>query len=86
MPKLSRLLAAAARRIAADPRVQARISDVIENDLKPKAQDAWRKNKPKLEAKAAVLHEQIRKKATRENFEKLAHKVRDRLRRTAPRS
>jgi len=79
MAKLSRLLAAAARRIAADPRVQAKISKIVENDLKPKAKEAWRKNKPKLEAKAAKLNEQIRKKATRENFEKLADKVRDRL-------
>lgn len=80
MAKLSRLLAAAARRIAADPRVQGKISEIVENDLKPKAKEAWRKNKPKIEAKAAELNQQIRKRATLENFEKLAGKVRNRWR------
>jgi hypothetical protein len=80
MAGLGRFLAAAARRIAADPRVQAKISDTVENDIKPRAKEVWRKNKPKLEAKAAEMNEQVRKHATRENFEKLAGKVRDRLR------
>lgn len=80
MAGLGRLLAAAARRIAADPRVQSKISDTVENDIKPRAKEAWRKNKPKLEAKAAEINDQIRKKATRENFDKLADKVRDRIR------
>jgi hypothetical protein len=80
MPRLGRLLAAAARRIAADPRVRAKVSDVVENDIKPKAKQAWEKNKPKLEAKAAELNEKVRQNATRENLEKLAGKVRDRLR------
>lgn len=80
MPRLGRLLAMAARRIAADPRVQAKVSEVVENDIKPKAKQAWEKNKPKLEAKAAELNEKVREKATRENFEKFAGKVRDRFR------
>jgi hypothetical protein len=80
MPRLSKLLAAAARRLAGDARVQAKISETIERDIKPRAKQAWEKNKPKLEAKAAKLNEQIRKKATRDNFEKLAEKVRDRFR------
>jgi hypothetical protein len=80
MARLGRLLAAAVRRIAADPRVQAKVSDVVENDIKPKAKQAWEKNKPKIEAKAAELNEKVRQKATRENLEKLAGKVRDRLR------
>jgi hypothetical protein len=86
MPRLSRLVAAAARRIAADPRVQAKVAEIVESDIKPKVEEAWRKNKPKLEAKAAELNEQIRKKATRENFEKLAGRLRERLRGTDPRS
>jgi hypothetical protein len=80
MPRLGRLIAAAARRIAADPRVRAKVSEVVENDIKPKAKEAWIKNKPKVEAKAAEWNEKVRRKATRENFEKLAANVRERLR------
>ena len=80
MARLTSLLAAAARRIAADPRVRAKVAETVDNDIKPRAKEAWRKNKPKLEAKAAELNEQIRKKATRENFDKLADKIRNRLR------
>jgi hypothetical protein len=80
MAKLSRILAAAARRLAADPRVRAKVSEVVENNIKPRAKEAWRQNKPKLEAKAAELNGQIRKKATRENLANLADKIRDRLR------
>jgi hypothetical protein len=80
MATLSRLLAAAARRLVADPTVRAKIAEVVEKDIKPRAVQAWQKNKPKIEAKATELNEQIRKKATRENFDKLAEKVRDRLR------
>jgi hypothetical protein len=79
MPRLGRLLVAAARRIAADPRVRAKVSEVVENDIKPKAKEVWRKNKPKVEAKAAEWNEKVRQKATRENFEKLAANVRDRF-------
>jgi len=79
MPRLSRLLAAAARRIAANPTLQAKIAEVVENDIKPKAKEAWAKNKPKIEAKAAELNAKIREKATRENFDKLTAKVRDRM-------
>ena len=80
MPRLSRLLAAAARRIAANPRVQAKVAQVVENDIKPKAKELWKKNKPAIEVKAAELNEKVRQKATRENFEKLAGKVRERMR------
>jgi hypothetical protein len=80
MAKLSRILAAAARRIAADPRLRAKVSEIVDQDIKPRAKEAWRQNKPKLEAKAANWNEQIRKKVTRKNFEKLADKIRDRLR------
>ena len=80
MPSLSRLLVIAARRLAANPEVRAKVAEVVEKDIKPRAQQAWQKNKPKIEAKAAELNEQIRRNATSENFDKLANKVRDRLR------
>ena len=62
------------------PEVRAKVAEVVEKNIKPRAQQAWQKNKPRIEAKAAELNEQIRKNATRENFDKLADKVRDRLR------
>jgi hypothetical protein len=73
-------LVAAARRLAANHEVRAKVAEVVEKDIKPRAQQVWQKNKPKIEAKAAELNEQVRKKATRENFDKLAEKVRERLR------
>ena len=36
MPLLQRLLFSAARRIAADPKVQAKAADLYEHDVKPK--------------------------------------------------
>ena len=90
MPLFRRLLAAAVQRIAADPRARAKAAEVYENEVKPRAEAAWQKNKPKVEAawqqnkpkveaKAADLKEYARKKATRENLEKLADKVKQRV-------
>ena len=50
MVMLRYLLYRAARRIAADPRVQARAAEVVEQELKPRAEAAWRRAKPRLDA------------------------------------
>ncbi len=50
MPLIRRLLLQAAQRLAADPRVRAKASEVIEQEVKPRAEAAWRDTKPKLAA------------------------------------
>ena len=50
MSLIARLLLAAARRAAADPRVQAKAADIYQNEVKPRARAAWRQTKPRLVA------------------------------------
>jgi hypothetical protein len=40
----------AARRIASDPHMQARVAEVVEREVKPRAEAAWRQAKPKLDS------------------------------------
>jgi hypothetical protein len=47
---LRRLLINAARKAAADPRVQAKAADIYEREVKPRAKAAWAEAKPRLEA------------------------------------
>ncbi len=47
---LRRALFFAVRRLAANPRVQRKAADVIEHEIKPRAQTAWRQVEPKLRA------------------------------------
>ncbi len=50
MPLLRRVLLMAAQRIAADPRVQQKAADVLDNEIKPRAKAAWREVEPKMQA------------------------------------
>jgi hypothetical protein len=50
MPLIRNLLLKAVQQIAADPRVRAKASEVIEQEIKPRAESAWRDTKPKLAA------------------------------------
>ena len=47
---LRRLLFNAARKAAADPRIRAKVAEVFEQEVKPRAKAAWAETKPKLEA------------------------------------
>ena len=51
------LLMNAARKLAADPRVQAKAAEIIDREVKPRAEAAWRGTKPKLAAVKAELQE-----------------------------
>ncbi len=58
MALLQRLMFAAARRIAADPRTKAKAKQVFETEIKPRAADALAKAKPKIaKAKESVRAE-----------------------------
>lgn len=50
MPVLRHLFWNVAKRVASDPRVQARAAEVYDNSVKPKAQEAWRRVKPRIAA------------------------------------
>ena len=41
MPLIRNLLLQAAQKLAADPRVRAKASEVIEQEIKPRAEAAW---------------------------------------------
>lgn len=49
MSLLGKLLFQAARRAAADERVQRAAADTYRNEVKPRAEAAWAKTKPRLE-------------------------------------
>ena len=57
MALFHRLLIGAARLIASDPRVQEKAADILENQVRPRAADAWRKTKPKIDAAKAGLRD-----------------------------
>ncbi len=76
---LSRLLMSAARRIAPDPRGRAKAAEVMETEIKPRAQAAWRQAKPQLENAAAELREIARETNPRANPRKFAAKVKQRF-------
>lgn len=50
MPFLKSLVREAVRKAAQDPRVRDTAKRVFEDEIKPRAQDAWAKAKPEVEA------------------------------------
>ncbi len=81
-----RLLFYAASWIASNPRVRAKAAEVFEREVKPRAEEAWRKAKPKLDAAKAEIDaakaeiEDIAREADpRENPRKFAAKLKERL-------
>ena len=61
MAFLHRFLLNAARRVASDPRTREKAAELFATEVKPRAEEAWRKTKPKIErateeAKAAFMN------------------------------
>ena len=50
MPLIRTLLVRAARRIASDPRAQAKAAEVFHEEVAPRAAKAWQDTKPRLKA------------------------------------
>ncbi len=61
MPGFRYLLTEAARKLASDPRLRAKATEVFEQEIKPRAQAAWEEAKPR--AKAALEDAKPRAKA-----------------------
>jgi hypothetical protein len=55
MSFLRKLLFRAVRRVATDERVQRAAADAYQNEVKPRAQAAWEKTKPRLEETKADI-------------------------------
>ncbi len=76
---LSRLLMSAAKRIAADPRLRAKAAEVMQTEIKPRAEAAWRQAKPKLENAAAELADHAPQTNPPANPPRFAAKVKQRF-------
>ena len=50
MPGFRYLLTEAARKLASDPRLRAKATEVFEQEIKPRAQAAWEEAKPRAQA------------------------------------
>ncbi len=79
MRMLPRLLMSAARRIAADPRIRAKAAEVMQTEIKPRAEAAWRQAKPQLKNAAAELRDIARETNPRTNPRRFAAKVKKRF-------
>jgi hypothetical protein len=82
MTLLQKLLLQAARRVAADPNVQAKAGKIYRDQIKPAAKEAWRNAEPALRA----AHEQLKEDLgpTADKVAKTKKTVMDRL--TKPRA
>ena len=76
---LPRLLLRAVKRIASDPRVQAKATEVFEREVKPRTEAAWRQTKSRLDTAMTELRDIARETDPRENPRKFVAQVKQRL-------
>ena len=74
-----RLLLQAARRAAGDPRVQAKVADIYQNEVKPRARAVWRETKPRLAAAKQDLKDIARETDPRDDPKGFAIKFKRRF-------
>lgn len=79
MPFFRGVLTSVARYIASDPRAQAKASEIIEKEVKPRAAAAWRETKPKLDAARHELQGIAKETPPLEHPIRFTAKVRDRM-------
>ncbi len=79
MALIYRLLLAAARRAATDPRVQAKAADIYQNEVKPRARAAWQETKPRLAAAKQDLKDIARETDPRDDPKGFAVKLKKRF-------
>ncbi|MCP4328734.1 MAG: hypothetical protein GY791_09910 [Alphaproteobacteria bacterium] len=79
MPILRHFLVQAAAKLSKDPRVRAKVAEVVEKEVKPRATAAWRKTKPKLEAARDDLREIASETDPRDDPREFAAKVKQRF-------
>ncbi len=76
---LRHILARAAAKLAGDPRVQAKVAELVDDEIKPRAAAAWRRTKPKLEAAREDLRDIARERDPRRDPAGFAAKVKKRF-------
>ena len=76
---LRRLFVDAVARLASDPRVRAKAGDVLAREVRPRAAEAWRRAKPKLEATRDELRDIAAQTDPRENPRAFAAKIKERF-------
>ena len=76
---LRHILTRAAAKLARDPRVQAKVAELVEEEIKPRAAAAWRRTKPKLEAAREDLRDIARERDPRRDPAGFAAKVKERF-------
>ncbi len=79
MPLLPQLILRAAKRIASDPRVRAKATEVFEREVKPRAEAAWRRTKPRFDTAKSELRDIARETDPRENPRKFVAQVKQRF-------
>ncbi|MEE8189425.1 MAG: hypothetical protein V3T80_09475 [Kiloniellales bacterium] len=80
MTILRRLFFQAVTKVAADPRIRAKAAQVVEREVKPRVQAAWRETKPKLESARDELRDIAAEADPRRDPKGFARRLRDRLR------
>jgi hypothetical protein len=79
MGRISWLLGRTIRQLAMNPRVQAKASEVMEKEVKPRAQEAWRQAKPRLDAAKEELRHLAAETDPRKSPKEFAARVKERF-------
>ncbi len=79
MSILGQLFFQAAARLTRDPVVRAKAAEILENEIKPRAAETWRKAKPKLEEARDDLRDIAGETDPRKNPRAFASKVKQRF-------
>ncbi|MGI9381942.1 MAG: hypothetical protein ACR2PO_02215 [Methyloligellaceae bacterium] len=79
MAILRRLLVRAVTELTSNPRVRAKVTDVVEHEVKPRVAATWRQTKPKIEAARDDLRDIARETDPRKDPKAFAAKVRERF-------
>ena len=86
MPFFRSLVSQAVRRVAQDPRVREKAKEIINNEIKPRAKNAWEQAKPEVEAaweKAKPEVEAAKKRAVK-GAASLANRVKREIKESRP--
>ena len=67
MALMSRWIMSAATRLASDPRVREKATELYHREVKPRAAETWTKARPKLEATRDELTDMARQTDARRN-------------------
>ncbi len=69
----------AAKFVASNRRLRAKTAEILDREVKPRAEEAWRRTKPKLDAARADLRDIARETDPRKNPRKFASRVKQRF-------